>query len=194
MVLTQIEELHLIKICRQMKYRQFGIKNRLPKNVIYKMLEKYHYLKFYKKCKKILDDGKVSDDKEIDDLEMHEARRKSLAFTFGRFNPPTIGHEKLINKVASVRADDYRIYLSRSEDPKKNPLSARDKLSIMKQMFPRHARKIVINTTNMILDICTELHKQGITEIFMVVGSDRVREFETINKQIQQCKVKAWFL
>ena len=159
--------------------RQYGIKNRLPKAVIYKMLEKYHYLKFYKKCKKILDDGKVTD-KEIDDLEMHEARRKTLAFTFGRFNPPTIGHEKLINKVASVRADDYRIYLSRSEDAKKNPLSARDKLAIMKQMFPRHARKIVINTTNMILDICTELHNQGITEIFMVVGSDRVREFETI--------------
>ena len=167
--------------------RQYGIKNRLPKAVIYKMLEKYHYLKFYKKCKKILDDGKV-DDKEIDDLEMHEARRKSLAFTFGRFNPPTIGHEKLINKVASVRADDYRIYLSRSEDPKKNPLSARDKLSIMKQMFPRHARKIVINTTNMILDICTELHKQGITEIFMVVGSDRVREFETIINKYNNVK------
>ena len=172
--------------------RQYGIKNRLPKNVVYKMLEKYHYLKFYKKCKKILDDGKVSD-KEIDDLEMHEARRKSIAFTFGRFNPPTIGHEKLINKVASVRADDYRIYLSRSEDPKKNPLSARDKLSIMKQMFPRHARKIVINTTNMILDICTELHKQGITEIFMVVGSDRVREFETIINKYNNVKSRHGF-
>ena len=156
------------------------------------MLEKYHYLKFYKKCKKILDDGKVSD-KEIDDLEMHEARRKSIAFTFGRFNPPTIGHEKLINKVASVRADDYRIYLSRSEDPKKNPLSAKDKLSIMKQMFPRHARKIVINTTNMILDICTELHKQGITEIFMVVGSDRVREFETIINKYNNVKSRHGF-
>ena len=172
--------------------RQYGIKNRLPKNVVYKMLEKYHYLKFYKKCKKILDDGKVSD-KEIDDLEMHEARRKSIAFTFGRFNPPTIGHEKLINKVASVRADDYRIYLSRSEDPKKNPLSAKDKLSIMKQMFPRHARKIVINTTNMILDICTELHKQGITEIFMVVGSDRVREFETIINKYNNVKSRHGF-
>ena len=167
--------------------RQYGIKNRLPKNVIYKMLEKYHYLKFYKKCKKILDDGQVTD-KEIDDLEMHEARRKTMAFTFGRFNPPTIGHEKLINKVASIRADDYRIYLSRSEDPKKNPLSAREKLSVMKQMFPRHARKITINTTNMILDICTELHNQGITEIFMVVGSDRVREFETIINKYNNVK------
>src|SRR6056300_815032 len=59
--------------------RTYGVKNRLPKNVVYKMLEKYHYLKFYKKCKKILDDGKVTD-KEIDDLEMHEAKGKSVAF------------------------------------------------------------------------------------------------------------------
>ena len=77
--------------------QKFGIKNRLPKNVIYKMLEKYHYLKFYKKCQKILDDGKVTPD-EVDDLEMHEAK-KTVAFTFGRFNPPTIGHEKLINNI-----------------------------------------------------------------------------------------------
>ena len=48
--------------------------------------------------------------------------------------------------------------------------------------------KIVINTTNMILDICTELHNQGITEIFMVVGSDRVREFETIINKYNNIK------
>src|SRR5210317_2551590 len=81
--------------------RTYGVKNRLPKNVIYKMLEKYHYLKFYKKCKKILEDGIVTD-KEVQDLEIHEAKGKSVAFTFGRFNPPTIGHEKLINKVKSL--------------------------------------------------------------------------------------------
>src|SRR6056300_1094515 len=52
--------------------QKFGIKNRLTKNVIYKMLEKYHYLKFYKKCQKILEDGIVTD-KEVKDLEMHEA-------------------------------------------------------------------------------------------------------------------------
>ncbi len=162
--------------------QKFGIKNRLPKNVIYKMLEKYHYLNFYKKCKKILDDGKVSD-KEIDDLEMHEAKGKSIAFTFGRFNPPTTGHEKLINKVASIRANDYKIYLSRSQDPKKNPLSPRQKLDIMRKMFPRHARSIEINNTNMILDICTLLYKKGYSDITMVVGSDRVREFDTIIKK-----------
>ena len=236
--------------------RKYGIKNRLPKNVVYKMLEKYHYLKFYKKCKDILDDGEVTD-AEIDSLKTEsidsawktlirktihaprlaaglqlyikymkqnmkdaknkaaqhagidynefgravrdaglpeqlqsftEARRKSMAFTFGRFNPPTIGHEKLINKVASVRADDYRIYLSRSEDAKKNPLGANEKLKVMKGMFPRHARKIEINTTNMILDICSMLYKQGVTEIFMVVGSDRVREFETIINKYNNIK------
>ena len=57
--------------------RKFGIKNRLPKNVIYKMLEKYHYIKFYKYCKKILDDGVVSD-KEIDDLEINEQEENLL--------------------------------------------------------------------------------------------------------------------
>ena len=162
--------------------RQYGVKNRLPKNVIYKMLEKYHYLKFYKKCKKILDDGKVSD-KEIDDLEMHEAKGKSVAFAFGRFNPPTIGHEKLINKVKSLPTNDYKIYLSRSNDPKKNPLSPRDKLSIMKKMFPSHARNIEINQTNMVLDIATLLYKKGYSDVTMVAGSDRVREFETILKK-----------
>ena len=174
--------------------QKFGIKNRLPKNVIYKMLEKYHYIKFYKYCKKILDDGIITD-KEIDDLEIHEARNdgNSIAFTFGRFNPPTIGHEKLINKVKSVRADEYRIYLSRSEDPKKNPLSPRQKLAYMKKMFPSHARNIMINTTNMILDICTTLYNQGFTEISMVVGSDRVREFDTIIKKYNKVKSRHGF-
>ena len=165
--------------------RQYGVKNRLPKNVIYKMLEKYHYLKFYKKCKKILDDGEVTD-AEIDSLK--EAKNKSIAFTFGRFNPPTIGHEKLINKVASISADDYKVYLSRSQDSVKNPLSPKEKLSVMKSMFPRHSSKIEINNTNMILDIVTNLYNKGYTDITMVVGSDRVREFDSILKKYNDVK------
>jgi hypothetical protein len=165
--------------------RQYGVKNRLPKNVIYKMLEKYHYLKFYKKCKKILDDGEVTD-AEIDSLK--EAKNKSIAFTFGRFNPPTIGHEKLINKVASISADDYKVYLSRSQDSVKNPLSPKEKLSVMKSMFPRHSSKIEINNTNMILDIITNLYNKGYTDITMVVGSDRVREFDSILKKYNDVK------
>ena len=170
--------------------RQYGIKNRLPKAVIYKMLEKYHYIKFYKKCKKILDDGVVTD-KEIDSLKSEAVLRrprKTIAFTFGRFNPPTVGHQKLIQKVSSVRANTFKIFLSRSNDPRKNPLSPRTKLAHMKAMFPRFARNIEINSTNMILDIASKLYRQGYTEIFMVVGSDRVREFETILNKYNDVK------
>src|SRR6056300_855090 len=167
--------------------RTYGVKNRLPKNVIYKMLEKYHYLKFYKKCKKILEDGIVTD-KEVQDLEIHEAKGKSVAFTFGRFNPPTIGHEKLIDKVKSQSTNDYKIYLSRSQDTKKNPLSPRDKLNVMKDMFPTHAKNIELNPTNMVLDLATDLYNKGYSDVIMVVGSDRVREFEGILKKYNDVK------
>src|SRR5210317_1027616 len=167
----------------------YGVANNMPANVIFKLLEKYHYITFYKKCKQILDDGVVTD-KEIESLKQEDylPEAKSIAFTFGRFNPPTTGHEKLIQKVKSIPTDDYKIFLSRSEDPKKNPLSPRQKLDYMKKMFPQHARNIEINSTNMILDIATMLYKKGYTDISMVVGSDRVREFDTILKKYNDVK------
>ena len=168
--------------------RKFGVKNRLPKNVIYKMLEKYHYLKFFKKLNEIMEDGKISPDELKSLSKIKEAKGRSIAFTFGRFNPPTTGHEKLINKVAQQRTDDYKIYLSKSEDTTKNPLNARVKLATMKQMFPRHARNIMLNPTNVLLDILTDLHKRGYSEITMVAGSDRVREFDTIIKKYNGVK------
>ena len=164
--------------------RQFGKKHKLPKNIIYKYLEKYHYLKFYKKCKEILEDGKVSD-KEIKDLEMHEATN-TIAFAFGRFNPPTIGHLKLMDKVKS-QSNNYKIYLSRSEDPKKNPLSPREKLSFMKKIFPQHARNIEINPSNNVLDILVRLNGK-FNNIVMVAGSDRIREFDTLLKRYNDVK------
>ena len=66
---------------------------------------------------------------------------KSVAFTFGRFNPPTIGHEKLMDKTRGANRN-YRVYASQSQDPKRNPLKHRNKVAIMKSMFPAHARKI----------------------------------------------------
>ena len=72
-------------------------------------------------------------DAEIDSLkEAVGSPKKHIAFTFGRFNPPTIGHEKLINKVASVGANDYLIVPSGSNDPKKNPLKVDDKIRVGK--------------------------------------------------------------
>ena len=163
--------------------RKFGVKNRLPKNVIYKMLEKYHYLKFFKHLKDIMADGKVTPDELKSLSKIKEAKGKSIAFTFGRFNPPTIGHEKLLNKLAQTRSDNYYIFVSKSEDSSKNPLSFRDKIQAMKQMFPRHASHIIVSNSNQIFEIVTDLYNRGVTDLSMVVGSDRVREFEdTIKK------------
>ena len=60
-----------------------------------------------------------------------------------------------MDKVKS-QSNNYKIYLSRSEDPKKNPLSPREKLSFMKKIFPQHAKNIEINSSNNILDILDE--------------------------------------
>ena len=66
---------------------------------------------------------------------------KSIALTFGRFNPPTVGHQKLIDATRGVNSN-YRVYASQTQDKKKNPLNHKEKVSVMKQMFPTHARKI----------------------------------------------------
>ena len=157
--------------------KTFGRKNQLPKNVVYKMLEKYHYLTFYKELKDILEDGQVTD-AEIQSIQTEEVN-KSFAFTFGRFNPPTIGHEKLIRTVAS-QGSDYKIFISRSQDAVKNPLSPSDKLKWMQMIFKNYASHILVMPTNMVLELATKIYGMGYTSITMVVGSDRVGEFKSI--------------
>jgi len=157
--------------------KTFGRKNQLPKNVVYKMLEKYHYLTFYKALKDIIKDGEITD-AELDSIKV-EAVNKSFAFTFGRFNPPTIGHEKLIRTVAS-QGMDYKIFLSRSQDTVKNPLSPSDKLKYMTKMFRNYASHIMVMPSNMVLELATKIYNMGYENITMVVGSDRVAEFKSI--------------
>jgi len=104
---------------------------------------------------------------------------KSVAFTFGRFNPPTIGHEKLIDKTRGANRN-YRVYASQTQDSKRNPLSHRNKVSVMKGMFPLHARKIKRDKVTTAIDVMVQLYKEKHTDVLMVVGSDRVREFDTL--------------
>ena len=69
---------------------------------------------------------------------------KTVYFTLGRLNPPTRGHEMLLDKLAAAAGKNpYRIYLSKSNDPKKNPLSYNDKIKFSRKMFPKHARQIL---------------------------------------------------
>jgi nicotinamide mononucleotide adenylyltransferase len=71
---------------------------------------------------------------------------KAVYFTFGRMNPPTIGHGKLLDKLASKAGKNpYRVYLSQSSDAKKNPLAYADKVKFVRKMFPKHARSVMLN-------------------------------------------------
>ena len=73
---------------------------------------------------------------------------KTIVLAFGRMNPPTIGHEKLIEvcaKVARQNRCDYQIYLSNSNDKKKNPLDPQTKIKFVKKMFPQYADHIHVD-------------------------------------------------
>lgn len=107
-----------------------------------------------------------------------KTKDNNLTFTFGRFNPPHIGHEKLVNSVhKNSKGGDYRIYASQSQDPKKNPLHPEEKIGHMKHMFPDHANNIHSNANN-VFDILKGAHKEGYHSVNIVVGADRVKEFE----------------
>ena len=111
-----------------------------------------------------------------------EKTKGVLTVAFGRFNPPTTGHEKLLDSVASSSdEDDYIIVPSRSNDPKKNPLDAKTKVAAMKQMFPKHSKKIVDDESNRtIFDVLKKAHVDGYAGVRIVGGSDRVAEFEKL--------------
>lgn len=107
---------------------------------------------------------------------------KTAAFVFGRFNPPTVGHEKVFEKLKSIAGSNpYRIYASHSNDAKKNPLDFETKVKYLRKMFPRHARNIMADgDAKNVFDISVKFYDQGYNNIIMVVGSDRVTEFETL--------------
>ena len=111
-----------------------------------------------------------------------EKTKGVLTVAFGRFNPPTTGHQKLLDTVASSSdEDDYIIVPSRSNDPKKNPLDAKTKVSVMKKMFPKHSGKIVDDENNRtIFDVLKKAHTDGYAGVRIVGGSDRVSEFEKL--------------
>ena len=111
-----------------------------------------------------------------------EKTKGTLTIAFGRFNPPTTGHEKLLDKVASSSDDnDYIIVPSRSQDAKKNPLDPDTKVSVMQKMFPKHKNNIVNDKNNRtIFDVLKKAHTDGYTNVRILGGQDRVKEFEKL--------------
>ena len=107
---------------------------------------------------------------------------KTIYFTFGRMNPPTAGHEMLLNKLAAAAGrNQYRIYLSKSNDPKKNPLQYNEKVKFARKMFPKHARQIIKDSQiNSIMDIATRLYNDGFVNVVMAVDGPRSRQFDIL--------------
>ncbi len=106
----------------------------------------------------------------------------TLTVAFGRFNPPTVGHEKLLKSASKVAAGgDLKIYPSRTQDPKKNPLDPDMKISFMKKMFPEFEDNI-INDDEMksIFNVLVAASEEGYSNVNIVVGSDRQAEFENL--------------
>ena len=116
--------------------------------------------------------------------EEEKTKRGSDALTlvFGRFNPPTTGHKKLLDTAKGISGDnDFRIYPSRSHDPKKNPLDPGTKIKFMKKMFADYEEEIV-NEKDMktIFDVLMTAQEEGYKEVTIVVGSDRLGEFKNL--------------
>ncbi len=122
--------------------------------------------------------------KTYQDLTLNEAKTDSIVLAWGRFNPPTTGHEKLIKAVVSEakkRGADYRIYPTKSTDPKKNPLTFKEKVRFMRKMFPRHARKISSDEgINTLIKAVQKLEAEGYKNLTLLAGSDRINEFKTL--------------
>ena len=105
-----------------------------------------------------------------------------LTIVFGRFNPPTIGHDKLLKSAKRISSGgDVKIYPSRTQDPKKNPLDPDMKISFMKKMFPDF-EEMIVNDNDMrsIFDVLIAANEEGYSNVNIVVGSDRQAEFENL--------------
>lgn len=105
---------------------------------------------------------------------------RKIVITFGRMNPPTVGHQKLVQKIQSVaKANnaDSRIYLSHTQNNKKDPLTYDEKIGLARAAF---GNIVVKSNAKTIIEVSKELDKAGYTDLILVVGSDRIADFDTL--------------
>ena len=120
-------------------------------------------------------------------LKKDIGRKQPVVFAFGRFNPPTIGHQKLIDKVITIakRVKGLPVlYVSASQDKRKNPLSAKDKLKYIKMVYPRGIQlNAAGGDARTFMEILKNRFDKKYTEVYMIAGSDRVAEFKRLIKK-----------
>ena len=122
----------------------------------------------------------------LKELFLKEDGRATAVFAFGRFNPPTIGHQKLIELVQAqakkVNGKGF-IFLSHSQKPKKDPLSFNQKLAYLQTLINDPDLEIGHSEANTVIKALQVIEAQGRTRVIMIAGSDRVMEFDKLLKQ-----------
>ena len=120
--------------------------------------------------------------KEI--LSKETGKKQPVVFAFGRFNPPTYGHQKLIERVLTITKrvkGKPVLYVSATQDKKKNPLDVKQKIKVIKAIYKS---KIQINAATgkerTFMEILTNRFDKKYTDVYMIAGSDRVAEFKKL--------------
>lgn len=129
-------------------------------------------------------------------LTFLEAQESTAVFTYGRNNPPTIGHEKLFDKTmetAKKHGTQAHIFTSHSQDNKKNPLSGEHKVKLIKHAYPEAHVASSSKEMPSLLHIAKHLHEQGHKHLVMVAGSDRVKEYKEKLNQYNGTHDKAMY-
>ena len=112
--------------------------------------------------------------------DITEVKSKGATFTFGRFNPPTVGHMKLAAKMKEKGAgDDILIYTTHTTDKKKNPLTNAQIRKFMNPMLPRGIN-VQSSASRTVFEVVVDLYNQGYRDVQMIVGSDRIMEFKNL--------------
>jgi hypothetical protein len=123
--------------------------------------------------------------------ELFEAETKHVTFCFGRMNPPTIGHKQVLDTMQS-QGGEMKIFVSQSQDKKKNPLDYGTKIKFIKEMFPQYAKDVVDNAAlNTIGKVASYLHEQGYNAVTFVAGSDRLEDMKHLLTQYNGVEGKA---
>ncbi len=125
---------------------------------------------------------------------LKEAAGETVIINFGRFNPPTNGHEKLLDKSMKAGTGTHRVYATQTQNSKKDPLAFKDKVKFMRKMFPKHARHILMDTkVRTFFDALVTAHNDGFKNAIVVVGSDRVKEFDMVLNKYNGVKARHGF-
>ncbi len=121
------------------------------------------------------------------DYLIEEAEAKHATLAYGRMNPPTTGHLKVINKVQEVakkHGGEHHMIVSHSNDPKKNPLTAEQKVKHLKRYAPGANIHASSKDNPSLFSHAAALHKKGVTHLHVVAGSDRVAEYKQKFKEL----------